>query len=275
MYTCTKCKNINIYIHITYYTNVNECIIISSIIPEYCCCDTHSHLSPPCVSLLPVWLISLLLSLSLSVTCHYLVSLCSLSGWYHYHYHYHYQSLVTTLCLSAPCLADIRHYLSIPHTPRAAHSLSPHCTDSPTQHNDTDTDQAYSVTHSHHQASSVTLCSESPLFCSCYCHSTLHITALFKIFWISSSNILLHCIHCVMCFIIKVYDLQTIKFYNIIENWANIKKFSEMSRSLCPHTSYFLFALTRWIFHQINIPREKISVWLSHAHLSQFFWNII
>ena len=80
MYTCTKCKNINIYIHITYYTNVNECIIISSIIPEYCCCDTHSHLSPPCVSLLPVWLISL--SLSLSVTCHYLVSLCSLSGWY-------------------------------------------------------------------------------------------------------------------------------------------------------------------------------------------------
>ena len=148
MYTCKKCKNINIYIHITYYTNVNECIIISTIIPEYYCCDTHC-----------LWARGR-------------------------------QSLVTTLCLSAPCLADIRHYLSIPHTPSTAHSLSPHYTDSPTQHNDTDTDQAYSVTHSHHQASSVTLCSESPLFCSCYCHSTLHITALFKIFWISSSNIL-------------------------------------------------------------------------------------
>ena len=131
MYTCTKCKNINIYIHITYYTNVNECIIISSIIPEYCCCDTHSHLSPPCVSLLPVWLIS-----------------------------------------------DITYqYPSLPAQPTLSH-----LTALILQHNDTDTDQAYSVTHSHHQASSVTLCSESPLFCSCYCHSTLHITALFKIF---------------------------------------------------------------------------------------------
>ena len=163
---------------------------------------------------------------------------------------WHSQSLVTTLCLSAPCLADIIiiiiiiiiiSHLSLPcvsllpvwlisdityqYPTHPAQPTLSHLTALILQHNDTDTDQAYSVTHSHHQASSVTLCSESPLFSSCYCHSTLHITALFKIFWISSSNILLHCIHCVMCFIIKVvYDLQTIKFYNIIENWANIKK---------------------------------------------------